>query len=242
MSRPIRTFFFDGPLQGGVFDIRGREARHIQGSLRLKPGDPIALIDGSGRKASAEILDTRDDAVKVRIFDVVEEDAFNGLSLTLAVSVPKERRMDWLVEKCTELGVATIIPTIFRHSVVRPRPGRHGKADKWDRTVREASKQSGRPTLLDVSEFQEFRDVLEIEADLKVLLVPDAAASLAGLVREENPARVLVAVGPEGGTDLAEEKEALDRGFRKARLTTHTLRIETAAVAAAAIVLGLEGC
>lgn len=238
MSRPLRTFFFDGHLQGGIFDIPQPEAGHIASSLRLGPGDEIALTDGRGKRGVAEILEANHRRVRVRIRDVTEEHpAAAGTRLTLAVAVPKERRMDWLLEKCTELGVEAVVPTVFRHSVVVPRPGRHGKADKWNRVVLEASKQAGRATLMRVSDFMNVHDVLALEAELKIFLSPQASVPLPDLLDGPPPPSALVVVGPEGGTDLSEEKAALDRGFRKARLTRHVLRIETAAVAAAAVLL-----
>jgi 16S rRNA (uracil1498-N3)-methyltransferase len=130
-----------------------------------------------------------------------------------------------------------VVPTVFRNSVVRPREGRHVKAGKWERTAVSASKQSGRPTFLEITPFHGFREILELEADRKILLSPQASTDLTEVLEGAGSERILVAVGPEGGTDLAEEKEALGAGFRKARLTPYTLRIETAAVAAAAIVL-----
>jgi 16S rRNA (uracil1498-N3)-methyltransferase len=237
MPKPRRTFFYDRPLCQGVYHIEGREARHIAGSLRLGVGDEIALIDGSGRQGIAEIqaVDAAAERVRVRIFEIRE--AADGSGLTLAVSVPKDSRMDWLVEKCAELGVDALVPTLFRRSVVRPKEGRTGKADKWDRIALEASKQSGRPSLLSIPEYHDLADVAHIPAELKVLLDPAAEEPLAGVLAGTPASRVLAVVGPEGGLEPA-EAEALEKaGFRKARLTPFTLRIETAAVAAAAVIL-----
>ena len=240
MPKPRRTFFYDRPLLEGVFEIEWKEARHIAGSLRLGAGDEIALIDGSGRRGIAEIQELRPAAerVKVRIFEVREAPAGSGL--TLAVAVPKDSRMDWLVEKCSELGVDTLVPVLFRRSVVRPKPGRTGKADKWDRIAVESSKQSGRPSVLSIAEFRDLDEVAGFEADLKLLLAPDADATLAGLLSAGRPKRTLAAIGPEGGLEPEEEELLAKEGFRRARLTPYTLRIETAAVAAAAVILGAD--
>ncbi|MHC5036687.1 MAG: RsmE family RNA methyltransferase [Planctomycetota bacterium] len=237
MGTTKRTFFFDRPLETGVFEIGGKEGRHISVSFRLGPGDELVLIDGSGKKGLAEIQRVLRDGVRVRIFEVQEVDRTAGPAVTLAVSVPKDRRMDWLLEKSAELGVHTVLPVVFRHSVVRPRPGRHTKAEKWARIAREASKQSGRPTLLSVGEFKGYQEVLDLEVDRKILLSPDASVPLTQLVEPGSLSPVLILVGPEGGLDLSEEKEAVARGFRKAKLTPYTLRIETAAVAAAVLFL-----
>jgi 16S rRNA (uracil1498-N3)-methyltransferase len=240
MPKPRRTFFYDRPLAEGVAGIEGKEARHIAGSLRLGVGDEIALIDGSGRRGIAEIQEIHKaaDRVKVRIFEVRETP--EGSGLTLAVAVPKESRMDWLVEKCSELGVDTLLPILFRRSVVRPRPGRKGKAEKWDRIAVESSKQSGRATLLSIADFRDVADLAGLEADCKVLLAPDAGASLSSLLAGSRPRTVLAVVGPEGGLEPEEEELLTKAGFVRARLARTTLRIETAAVAAAAVVLGAE--
>ncbi|MHC4599035.1 MAG: RsmE family RNA methyltransferase [Planctomycetota bacterium] len=237
MGRPLRTFIIERPLQNGILEIRGPEANHIRNVFRLIPGEKLRLINGSGRTGTAEILELRRDWVKVRVFEVFDEEPSVLPALTLAVSVPKERRMDWLLEKCSELGVRRVVPTVFRNSVVRPREGRHVKAEKWGRTAVSASKQSGRPTFLEIAPFHSFREVLEIEADRKILLSPEASTALPEVLDSAASDRILMLVGPEGGTDLGEEKEALGAGFRKAHLTPYILRIETAAVAAAAVIL-----
>ncbi|MCU0722304.1 MAG: 16S rRNA (uracil(1498)-N(3))-methyltransferase [Planctomycetes bacterium] len=237
MSKPRRTFFYDRPLTEGVYHVEGREARHIAGSLRLGPGDEIALIDGSGRQGIAELqeVNAAAESVRVRIFEVREAPDASGL--TLAVSVPKDSRMDWLVEKCAELGVDALVPTVFRRSVVRPKPGRTGKADKWDRIALEASKQSGRPSLLSIPEYRDLEEVAALPAGLKVLLDPAAEEPLGALVAAGRPPSVLAAVGPEGGLEPAEAEALEQAGFRRARLAPYVLRIETAAVAAAAVIL-----
>jgi len=239
MGKPVRTFFFDRQLQKGLFDVAGAEARHMAGSFRLKPGDGIVLIDGSGKRGIAEIVRASSDRVKVRILRVEEGAQAPGRVLTVATSIPKERRMEWLVEKCAELGVGAVIPTVFRRSVVRPREGRRGKEGKWRRAALEACKQSGRPTLLDVSAPRSLAEVLASEeADAKILLHPGGGASLSELARDGVGERLLVLVGPEGGLEAAEEEAAMEAGFLKAKLGPYTLRTETAAVAAAAVLLG----
>ena len=157
-------------------------------------------------------------------------------SLTLATALPKGERLDWLVEKATELGVARLIPLVTERSVVDPR---QSKLDRLRRTIIEASKQSRRNRLM----------VLEPPISWTDLVASPPApggqrlvAARHGLPPSRWPAQarggeILLAVGPEGGFTPAEEELASAAGWHPIRLATHVLRVETAGLAGAAILL-----
>ena len=157
-------------------------------------------------------------------------------SLTLATALPKGERLDWLVEKATELGVARLIPLVTERSVVDPR---QSKLDRLRRTIIEASKQSRRNRLMVLEPSTSWAD-LAISPPLRGC--QPLIASRQGLPPGQWPApvpgvHILLAVGPEGGFTSAEEEVASASGWVPIRLATHVLRVETAGIAGVAILL-----
>jgi 16S rRNA (uracil1498-N3)-methyltransferase len=159
--------------------------------------------------------------------------------LTLATAVPKGERFDWLVEKAVEVGVARLVPLITARSVVDPRPA---KLDRLRRAVVEASKQCGRNRLMRLDPPADFAAYLAAEpAPGRLLAHPGgpAPADWAGTGSQPGPAAL--AIGPEGGFSEAEVEAARAAGWRVVALGPTLLRIETAAIVGAAIVLAGVG-
>ncbi|MEJ8857217.1 16S rRNA (uracil(1498)-N(3))-methyltransferase [Variovorax robiniae] len=212
-------------------------ARHVQ-VLRLQPGDEITLFDGNGGEyaATVERMGRSDVAVNVGAHDPVEREAPRPVHL--AVGMPANERMDWLVEKATELGVASIQPLMTAHGVLRLAGER---ADKkiahWQAVAVAACEQSGRnrvPQVLPVRSLNDWLAALPAPgagACRSILSFADGARS-AGALLADAPASFTVLSGPEGGLSPSEEQEAVRRGFLPLTLGTRVLRAETAAIAA----------
>lgn len=231
------------PLAGGAeIDLPDGAARHVQ-VLRLQPGAPLTLFDGRGGEWSAQVLrmGRREVAVRIGAFNDVSREL--PLAVTLAVGMPANERMDALVEKACELGVAAIQPLVCERSVLRLAGERaEKKVLHWQAVAVSACEQSGRTRVPQVAPVRSLGDWLA------GLAVPATTPRLLLSLRDATPlpvagagAELLSLSGPEGGLSEAEEDAARQRGFTPVSLGARTLRADTAPLALLAhLMLGLE--
>ncbi len=222
------------PLHTGArLALPAGAARHVQ-VLRLQPGDALVLFDGRGGEYDAvvEHMGRAEVRVRVQAHRAVECEA--AVAVHLAVGMPANERMDWLVEKATELGVASIQPLLAERSVLRVAGERAAKKQAhWQAIAIAACEQCGRNRVPPVHEVQPLAAWLAAGGAPGLVLslgagtVPLAAAAGAG--------EVTLLSGPEGGLAAAEEEAALARGWRAVHLGPRVLRAETAPLAALAV-------
>lgn len=221
-------------IGGDVLRISGAEAKHALKVLRLVEGHEVIVFDGRGGEAVGRIVATARDAFDVQI--TRRHEASPGAAeLTIAVAPPKGERADWLVEKCAELGVARLIPVICDRSQVRPGDS---KIERWRRKAVEAAKQSrqARTMMIDAPIALE-ELVIAIDAGTTIFFGdadPECPGALAAFSDSASVATLII-IGPEGGLADGERAAVTRAGGCGVRLATSILRIETAAVAAAAI-------
>jgi 16S rRNA (uracil1498-N3)-methyltransferase len=227
-------FYCPDPPLGERYRLVGDEAKHLVRVSRHGVGDCVELFDGKGYSTTARVVEVSKGEVALAAHGMPVRDPDPTRFLTLASAVPKGDRFDWLVEKATELGVARLIPLVTERAIVHPR---EAKLVRLRKTVVEASKQSGRSRLMVLESPRPWSEVRGSHANgVRLLATPQ------GKPRKLWPRLVfgqelIVAVGPEGGFSPAEERMALEAGWVAIRLGEHILRIETAGVAAAAILL-----
>ena len=212
------------------------EAHHLARSRRLSAGDEVVLFDGRGREARAVVVETGRRAV-LRVTQRREIPAPHP-AVHLGVSLPKGRRQDWLVEKCTELGATSLRPLLTARSVVQP-ANWPAKRARFERTCIEACKQSGSAHLPSIGDPASLGDLLAAAATTGVIWLchPSADAQAAPDVRRDAPCDPLtILIGPEGGFEEAEVRLATERGALLVGLGQRLLRTETAALAALAAV------
>ena len=223
-----------GPLAcGRRQSLTGSAANHVTRVLRLRAGDGLTLFDGQGGEYAASIDEVRKDAVWVNIAEHRAIERESPLQLTLAQGISRGERMDWVVQKSTELGVTRIAPVFTERSVVHLDAGQaQKKVQHWHAIAVAACEQSGRnrvpqiDTPLTLYEFLEHRAT----GGLSLLLSPHAKRRIAALPPPEGAVTVLI--GPEGGLTDLEQETAIARGFTSIRLGPRVLRTETAAVCA----------
>lgn len=226
-------FFVDTPLAATDGDIAlpPGAARHVQ-VLRLQPGEALTLFDGSGPEWQAEVTAMGRSEVRVRLISAEQPQRELARAVTLAVVMPANDRMDFLVEKATELGAAALQPLMSERSVLRLNGERADKKrSHWQGVAVAAAEQSGRtvPThIAPVMALGAWLATLKDDGEeWRGLLSPRAAAPLAAFPQQ----RALFLSGPEGGLSDAEEDAARARGFAPISLGPRVLRADTAPLA-----------
>ena len=227
--------------------IESAEAHHIKNVLRLKPGDQLKLFDGTGYEYQAVISSIGTDKVEVEIQHKLQTDVGAGARILVAQAFLKQKKMDDLVRKLSELGIACWIPFFSHRSVARPDKDRlAGRVQRWKRIATEALKQSRRSTMLEISDALAFEDLLELSKpyDLKIVCWENEASPLnrdIGAQKGTPLKSIMVLLGPEGGFTGQEIETARQNGFVTAGLGPRILRAETAALAASTLVQYLFG-
>ncbi|WP_295952534.1 16S rRNA (uracil(1498)-N(3))-methyltransferase [Rhodoferax sp.] len=226
-------FYCPAPLATGAsLDLPAGPARHVQ-VLRMQPGQTITLFNGQGGEfeATIERMSRSDVAVVVGTHDPVEREAARAVHLVLGM--PANDRMDWLVEKAAELGVASIQPLVTERSVLRLTGERADKKRAhWHAVGVAACEQSGRNRVPEVHAVRSFGDwVASADGGFLLSLRTGSQPMLAAL-SPSGPIHFLS--GPEGGLSPSEEDAAIARGYRPVTLANRVLRSETAPLAALA--------
>jgi 16S rRNA (uracil1498-N3)-methyltransferase len=223
-------FFVDEPITGASARLQGQEAHHLLNVLRAKIGDGLTLFDGSGYEFTASVSRCSRSEVELEIIERCHVERELTFELTLAVALPKGDRQRWLVEKLTELGVTRFVPLITARGVAQPTDQ---ALERLRRFVIEASKQSGRNRLMTIAAPQPCDSFFATTLKSHVRVVAHPAASQS-LQPEATDSNIAIAIGPEGGFSDEEFQEAIDQGWHCVTLGPRILRIETAAITAAA--------
>jgi 16S rRNA (uracil1498-N3)-methyltransferase len=217
------------------------ETHHLRDVLRAVDGDTVMVFDGAGRQARAHV---RIDAEDLLVLDVVETAsvAERPFEVVLIQAIPKGARMDLIVEKATELGVARIIPVITDRGVVRLDAKQARKrAERWNRIALSASKQCGTPWIPRIDEAQRYKSALGLLPDFDAVLIGSLVEGVQPLhavvdsLRSTSPESIAVIIGPEGDLAPAETAAAIEAGAVPVSFGGLTLRVETAALYAASV-------
>lgn len=236
----IHRFYCDSIIQPKT-EILGPEARHAASVLRLSPGQTVELFDGRGALASAQIENITPKKILCRIENLQTIEKPNRTQITIAVSVPKGDRFDWLIAKCTELGIDKIVPVIFERSVKNPKNPK--AAERWRNITISAAKQSKRLFLPDIE-----LPLTPEKSITKFRSEPDSQILLGSLDNDAKPLiktdliskNTIAFIGPEGGLTDEETKLLIEAGSKPVKITNTILRIETAAIAFAAILAAVR--
>lgn len=236
-------FYCPTPLNpGAVIDLPEQVAHHAVRVLRMKEGDELVLFDGNGGEWTARIIRLKPlPQVALDAFD--PRDPESPLSLTLVQSLPSGDKMDWVVQKAVELGVAHIRPVAARRSVVRLSGEKAEKRTRhWQSVAESACEQSGRtrlPLVADVLDLPQYLAAPAQDNELRLVLAPGAQVRLRDRPLPTGPVTLLV--GPEGGFEETELQMAQSAGFQLMGLGPRVLRTETAGLAALAAIMALWG-
>lgn len=236
-----RLFVPAAQLAGERVSLTAEQARHLK-VLRLLPGALLEIFDGAGARFRAELLP--DGALRVTE-RLAERHLPGAPEVVLAQALVKGEKLDLVVQKATELGVARIVPLACGRSVVKLDAQRGAaRTERLRRIAGEAARQCGRADVPHIDEPCGWPDLLALVAAeperLSLLLDPAETALRLGAAAR-GAARLLLAVGPEGGFSGEEVERAVASGFLRAGLGPLVLRTETAGLAALAVVLHVHG-
>jgi 16S rRNA (uracil1498-N3)-methyltransferase len=238
----IQLFLLPEKLASPDIIISGKDARYLSHILRVKPGDHLAILDGLGTRHICVITAITSRQVTARKVREEPCSAESPLSITLVQGMPKGRKMDFIIQKSTELGIKRIIPLITDRTIVKDT----GKVSRWIKIARSAAQQSGREQIPEVHPPAGFREFIKgnrsaiLSSSLYrgiILWESETESTFRTALKSFRQAReITLMVGPEGGFSQEEVHAALENGFIAASLGPRILRTETAPLSALSII------
>jgi 16S rRNA (uracil1498-N3)-methyltransferase len=242
MPRPPRFFISPNDVVGPIITVSGEDVRHIATVLRMKTGDELLLCDGQGTEYAVKIAQMDRSMIRTEIVNQAKKE-IRLPRVTLGQGLPKSDKMDVIVQKATELGVAEIVPLVTERTIVKIKD-EEKRITRWQKIAREAAMQSNRPDIPSLRHIVSYTDFLrtpnsELQT-LRILPWEEGTKPIKSVLRErQNVKSIIVLIGPEGGFSKAEAELAKDKGFHLVSLGPNILRTETAAIAVLSI-LGYE--
>ncbi|HET9835154.1 MAG TPA: 16S rRNA (uracil(1498)-N(3))-methyltransferase [Rhodanobacteraceae bacterium] len=240
--RTIRIHVDSSLRSGAELALPAQAAVHVSRVLRLRAGDPLVLFNGDGLDYAAELIAAGPREVHARVLEAQANRSESPLRILLAQALARGEKMDWIVQKATELGVTGIVPLVTARSEVKLDESRARKRlEHWQAVAISACEQSGRariPVIAPVQPLRTWVDSLDGSA-ARLALLPEGEITprvLGALDRG-----VVLAVGPEGGFEEADSALLRDAGFHGLALGPRVLRTETAGIAAIAALQALYG-
>ncbi|GBD95978.1 MAG TPA: 16S rRNA (uracil(1498)-N(3))-methyltransferase [Nitrospirae bacterium] len=246
----LRLFLPPEKLSSKQITITGDNARYLSLVMRVRPGDPLIIFDGLGYKYSCKILQCHKKEIVVEKISKAPYSVESPVSITLAQGIAKGDKMDFIIQKSTELGVRKIIPLITARTQIR----HTDKIERWRKIASSASRQSGRDRIPEIDEPVDIREFLDsIAAPLaggNTKGVKESEGGFGIIFSEEKKERhlkevlsslkdtknITILIGPEGGFPMEEVTAAVEKGFTEASLGPRILRTETAPLAALCII------
>jgi 16S rRNA (uracil1498-N3)-methyltransferase len=241
--RLTRVFVGQKLVSGKGVGIPEQAGLHLTRVLRLDVGAAITLFDGTGGEYAAT-LERDGKKVWARVGEFSADERESPLDVTLLQGVARGERMDLIVQKATELGIARIVPVFAERSVVKAdAKQRERKRGHWQAVAIAACEQSGRNRVPDVSDPRSLGDAIAAlpAESARCLLSVDGGETLPAFAARTRGQPLVLLVGPEGGTADNEDRYARANGFVACRLGPRVLRTETAGLAALATLQAIAG-
>ena len=231
----MARFYVPHPqIENDILKVEGDEVRHIRKVLRLRAGDDLSVFDGSGMEYEGTIVDERSSSVSIRVRNISSTKKESGLEITFAQSLLKGEKMDYLIQKATELGVRRIVPFISSRSIpLLEKSKRLDRHRRWEKIAIGASKQCGRGVVPDIDPLRDYPQVLDsvTKNSLRLILWENEGERLKSALRRlKQGNEVFFIVGPEGGLSREEVDEARRSDFIPVTLGERILRSETASL------------
>lgn len=234
--------FFVAPFSGDTAYLTGQEAHHVARVLRMRVGEELTLCDGEGTDYVCRILSVDDGEVAAQVLYRRPTASEPTTEVTLYQGLPKSEKMDLIVQKCVEIGIARIVPVAMARSIVKLSVSDGAKKrDRWQKIAASAAEQSGRGIVPTVEQPVSFKQLLAaVKNEPTITFYEGGGEPLSSLVNEQTR-KISLVIGPEGGFDADEIEQLREVGARIATLGPRILRCETAPLVALSIVMQLTG-
>lgn len=234
---------FFGSTDGETAYITGEDAKHIGTVLRMRSGELLVLCDNENTDYLCKIISAEKELIELEIIDKRQNEAAPGVEITLFQCLPKSDKMDFIVQKATELGAYSIVPVLSKRCVSRPDDKSMAKKiQRWEKIAAEASKQCGAGKIPVIGEPADFKTAVSeySKIGLGILFYECGGKSLSELPVKE-ASKIGIFIGSEGGFEAEEAEFAEKNGIYAATLGKRILRCETAPVAALSVLMNLTG-
>ncbi len=241
----MHSFYIENAQVGQDFSLDREESRHAIRVLRLSEGDEVCALDGLGGRFSARIRDASPDHTVVAVVDALPSNE-PDVRVTLYQGIPKADKLEWIVQKITELGACAMIPVAMERSVVKS-SGKDSdkKRGRLDRIAREAAKQCRRACPARIYDAMRWDQAIDHLAGHDLILTPWEEARGATMQSERdlcpNAKDIAIVIGPEGGMSAGEAERLASCGAHLVTLGPRILRAETAAITSVALAMMLWG-
>ncbi|MCD4658250.1 MAG: 16S rRNA (uracil(1498)-N(3))-methyltransferase [Planctomycetes bacterium] len=230
-----RYFITDSLSVGKSACLTRDQAKHCRTVMRNKVCDSVVLFNGVGGEFISEITEISKNDIVLKVLEFVDVNRVPDAEILLFTAMPKHKRFDFLIEKATELGVSKIIPLLTSRSGNIRSAASESKTERRKTKIIEACKQCGRNILPELCAPRNLESMLEIDADLKIVLHPSTTNFR--ITEEKSKFKsIALAIGPEGGFTDAEVRSLKRNGWQCLTIGQSILRVETAVIAALSIV------
>jgi len=230
-----RFFICPEAVKGERIVINGKEAHHILDVMRLKVSDSVVTFDGTGKEYSGIIKNVSRNSLTVEITATRTLSGKGQPRIILIQALPRKAKMDYIVEKATELGVHAIVPVIAERTVpVWNEEKMRAHVQRWTKIATAAAKQCGRLDIPQVFALAKFKDALEKLAGVNLKLIAvlsEEAVPLKEVIRGSGAGQIAIAIGPEGDFTAGEAEYARSLAFKAVDLGPRVLKSDTAGLA-----------
>ena len=219
-------------VRDNIIVIDGQEAKHILNVMRLGENDKVVVFDGTGKEYTGFIKETKPKSLTVEIVSVRTPKYGKLPEITLVQALPKKGKMDYIVEKATELGVKSIIPVLSERTIVKIDEDKASlKSDRWRKIAHEAAKQCGRTDVPEVSDAKKFYDIIKKISDFDLAFMgclSDDTVNLRDAISGFTSGKVIIFIGPEGDFSPEEIKIAKEANCKTVTFGKRVLKSDTA--------------
>ena len=223
----MQHFFVDASqVSEETIRIEGTDVNHMKNVLRMRIGEEVTVSDGQGKEYLCQVLDLEEEQVQLKIVETKASDAELPSKIYLFQGLPKQEKMELIVQKCVELGIYAVVPVSMKRCVMKLDAKKGAKkVERWNTIAASAAKQSGRGIVPEVMSVKTYKEALEMDHTKK-------------LIQSIKPGQsVGIFIGPEGGFDPDEIVLACETGGQVITLGRRILRTETAGLALLSVLM-----
>ena len=238
-----RFFTAKENINATQLQIDSEDAKHISRVLRMQTGDEITVCDGSGNDYKSKISEISENCITCDIIEKTKSITEPQIQITLFQGLPKASKMDYIIQKNTELGIVRIVPLILSRCVVKldGKSAEAKKTERWQKIANEAAKQSGRGVIPTVMTPMTIDEAIDLSKESDLVFAPyecESDTRLKDIIENEKSVKTIsFFIGPEGGFDITEIEKLKAAGIKPVTLGRRILRTETAAEAVVSMLM-----